>query len=388
MRAAGVVLAALLTGACAAPIPRGVADKDVRDAAQALDATVRRILASDGVARNDGFLYGLDVAGLLLYAARGGDRALYDTVRPYADRVIVTQSGDPYTRGFVLWRQRPGVDFEIAGAGESIAMARALLAGAASFGYASDRDLAHQVLEGYGKLAFEKGMTWSVRRYFNFATRSYSDASLLSGYAPDFLAEAGALSPAKWPAPVERSYAAIELASTDRGLVRPVMLPELNETWSDLTQRAFAPDNIAPLEDSCVAAEAAVRGRPQIARNLLDFALDSKHTNFLGRLFAYFDVATGKPVGEALLTPIGYACLMRVAVALGDDRAVAELGSWFTRDLELIAGEPNVHPAPLYAAAPLLLAAQALKALPSRSESAAVQTPNVAGQGRRRGENP
>jgi hypothetical protein len=385
MRAAAVLLAALLTGACASSMSKGVADKDVHDAAQALDATMRRILASDGVARNDGYLYGLDVAWLMLYAARAGDRELYDHLRPYADRVIVRQSGDTYTRGFVLWRQRPGTDYEIAGAGESVAMARALLAGATSFGYARDRELGQQVLEGYGKLAFEKGMTWTVRRHFNFASRSYSDASFLSGYAPDFLAEAGPmLPPAAWPTPVDRSYAAIEGASADNGLLRVVMLPEIAETWADLPQqRAFAPNNVTPLEDSCLAAEAAARGRPQIARKLLAFALDSDHTNFLGRLFAYFDVATGKPVSEALLTPTGYACLMRLAVAVGDRRAVAGLGDWFTRDLELIAGEPNVHPAPLYAAGPLLLAAQALKALPSRSESAAAQTPNVAGQSRR-----
>jgi hypothetical protein len=385
MRLASVLLAALLAAGCASSAPRGVAAKDVHDAAQALDATVRRILDRDGVARSDGYLYGLDVAWLMLYAARGGDRVLYDGLRPYADRLIV--KGDPYTRGFVLWRQRPGTDPEVAGAGEGAAMARALLAGAASFGYERDRELAQQVLEGYGKLAFEKGMTWSVRRHFNFATRSFSDASFLSAYAPDLLAEAGAATSA-WPTPVDRSYAAIEQASVDNGLLRVVMLPELDETWADLPQRAFAPNNVTSLEESCLAAESAVRGRPKVARDLLAFALDSDHANFLGRLFAYFDIATGEPAGEALLTPIGYACLVRVAVALNDTRAVARFGGWFARDLALIAGEPGVHPAPLYAAGPLLLAAQALKALPSRSESAAAPTSNVAGKGRPRGENP
>jgi predicted small secreted protein len=387
MRLASLLLAALLAAGCAAPLSRGVAGKDVHDAAQALDTTVRRVLDRDGVARGDGYLYGLDVAWLMLYAARAGDRQLYDGLRPYADRLIV--KGDPYTRGFVLWRQRPGTEYEIAGAGEGAAMARALLAGADSFGYARDRELAQQVLEGYHKLAFEKGMSWSVRRHFNFATRSFSDASFLSGYAPDLLAEARALQPAAaWPTPVDRSYAAIELASADNGLLRVVMLPELDETWADLPQRAFAPNNVTSLEESCLAAEGAVRGRPQVARGLLKFALDSGHTNFLGRLFGYFDVATGEPVGEALLTPIGYACLVRLAVAVGDTRAVAQLGGWFTRDLALIAGEPGVHPAPLYAAGPLLVAAQALKALPSRAERAAIPASNAAGTSRPRGENP
>jgi hypothetical protein len=380
MRLASALLAALLAGACAAPGP-GVADKDVHAAAQALDATMRRALESDGVARGDGYLYGLDVAWLLLYAARAGDRALYDSLRPYADRLIV-RDGDAYTRGFVLWRQRPGVPFEVAGAGEGAAMARALLTGAARFGYARDRDLAQQVLEGYGRLAVDKGMTWTVRRYFNFASRAYSDSSFLSGYAPDLLADAGSLLPASaWPTPVDRSYATIERATADNGLLRPVILPEVNETWPDLTQRAFAPNNVAPLEDSCMAAEAAVRGRPQIARNLLAFALDSDHANFLGRLFAYFDIVTGEPVGDALLTPNGYACLVRVAVAVEDRRAIAALGAWFTRDLESIAGEPTVNPAPLYAAGPLLLAAQALNALPAQGDSAAFETPAT---GRRR----
>lgn len=385
MRAAIVLLAALLAAGCASR-SAGVAPKDVHAAAQALDTTVRRVLDADGVARNDGYLYGLDVAWLLLYAARAGDRALYDDLRPYADRLVVREAGDAYTRGFVLWRQRPGVPFEIAGAGESIAMARALLAGAARFGYARDRELAQQVLEAYGKLALERGMTWTVRRYYNFATRSYSETSFVSGYAPDLLVEARPLLPdAPWPAPAERSYAAIELASAKSGLLRPVILPEVNETWADLTQRAFAPNNVAPLEESCVAAEGAVRGRPRIARNLLAFALDPDHSNFLGRLYAYFDVASGEPIGDTLLTPTGYACLVRIAVAVGDKRAVAELGDWFTRDLESIAGEPKTHPAPLYAAGPLLLAAQALDALPSGSGRAAADTPVVAGASRPRG---
>jgi hypothetical protein len=384
LRVPSAVLAALLAAACAGPAQRPVADKDVRDAAHALDATARRILASDGVARNDGYLYGLDVAWLMLYAARAGDRALYDTLRPYADRLVVTQ-GDAHTRGFVLWRQRPGADPEIAGAGEAAAMARALLAGAAAFGHARDRALAQQVLEGYHRLAYEKGMTWTVRRYYDFAKRGYSDVSILSSYAPDLLAEAGALAPGgAWPAPVDRSYAAIEAAAAGNGLLRLVAMPELAETWSGLGMRSFAPDNAAPLEDSCLAAEAAVRGRPQVARDVLAFALDARHANFLGRLYGYFDVTTGKPIGEVLLPPTGYACLVRLAVALGDAEAMDELGYWFTRDLELIAGEPNAHPAPLYAAGPLLLAAQALKALPERATAAAVQSPIVAGQDRPR----
>jgi hypothetical protein len=388
MRAASLLLAALLAGGCASPRLHGVADKDVHDAAQALDATTRRILASDGVARGDGYLYGLDVAWLMLYAARAGDRALYDTLRPYADRLILSQ-GDAYTRGFVLWRQRPGAEPEIAGAGEAAAMARALLAGAASFGNARDRELAQQVLEGYNRLAFEKGLTWSVRRYYDFGKRSYSDVSMLSSYAPDLLAEAGTLLPdAGWPGPVDRSYAAIETASAGNGLLRLVVIPELSETWAELALRSFAPNDVTSLEDSCLAAEAAVRGRPHVARSVLAFALDSEHSNFLGRLFAYFDVATGEPVGDALLTPTGYACLMRVAVALGDREAVAGIGSWFTRDLELLAGEPNAHPAPLYAAGPLLLAAQALQA---GATTAVAKSPTVAGRGRpnaRGGKNP
>lgn len=384
MRATIVLFAALLS-ACATR-SAGPAPKDVHAAAQALDTTMRRTLDADGVARNDGYLYGLDVAWLLLYAARAGDRALYDGLRPYADRLIVREAGDAYTRGFVLWRQRPGVAYEIAGAGESVAMARALLAGSSRFGYARDKELAQLVLEAYGKLALERGMTWTVRRYYNFATRSYSDTSFVSGYAPDLLAEAKGLLPeAGWPAPVERSYATIELASAKNGLLRPMILPEVNETWADLTQRTFAPNNVAPLEESCLAAEGAVRGRPQVARKLLSFALDPDHSNFLGRLYAYFDVASGEPIGDTLLTPTGYACFVRLAAAVGDKKALATLGGWFTRDLESIAGEPKTHPAPLYAAGPLLLAAQALNALPPGSGNAAAETPVVAGASRPRG---
>ena len=118
-------------------------------AAQALDAELRKALETGVPARRDGYVYGQDVAALLLYAARRGDAQLYAKLLPSALALIQQNADDPYTSGFVVWRARPGVPPAASGAAEALGMAHALWTGAASFNRNEDRQLALAILDGY-----------------------------------------------------------------------------------------------------------------------------------------------------------------------------------------------------------------------------------------------
>src|SRR5690349_18453329 len=67
---------------------RGSVSGEMRSAAAELDTAVRTLLAKNGPTRQDGFVYGMDVAPLMLYAAQRRDPALYTGLLPYAQKLI------------------------------------------------------------------------------------------------------------------------------------------------------------------------------------------------------------------------------------------------------------------------------------------------------------
>ena len=111
-----------------------------REALIALHQEVRdRVLAGE-FARTNGFAYAVDVGELLRVASRLGDREMYAALRGFAvRRLIVDEPGDPYTRGFVLWRRTPvPTDEEDApdasGTTEALRVSEGLWEGALAFG--------------------------------------------------------------------------------------------------------------------------------------------------------------------------------------------------------------------------------------------------------------
>jgi hypothetical protein len=125
----------------------------------------------------------------------------------------------------------------------------------------------------------------------------------------------------------------------------------------------YAPNGVVVLEDSCSAAEGALRGVPQLGKQVLEFAGKPERRDANGRLFAYYHRKDGRPLGEAVLSSTGYACLARVAVAQKDTRVLGTLKAALVADMQALADAPREQAAPLYAAGPLLLAADALNAL-------------------------
>lgn len=362
----GSALLALALAATAGDAPRATVDvsKRYREQAQKYDAETRRLLRTSGAARRDGFLYGMDVAPLLAYAAERGDAELYKALLPHAQRLVLRADSGTFTEGFVLWRHKIGVKPEVSGATEAGWMARALWTGAAAFNRPEDRTLALKVLDGYARHAFEQNHVWFVRKYYAFGASAFANLSVLGNYQPDFLADAERGAAARsWRGMAERSYALLDRAVAPSRLLYPLVVPEIGATWPGQGVDVFAPNGMVSLEDSCDAAEAAVRGKAKLAQGVLKFAGARGHRNAFGRLHAYYDANDGDPRGEQSLSTTGYACLGRLAALLGDDGAWERLEPQLLNDMNTLPTMALSNDAPLYSAGPLLLAARAAGAL-------------------------
>jgi len=364
-RGLGLLFALALAGALASPDNRGFqVPADYQAAAIDLDAATRDWLQHNGVARRDGFVYGMDVAPLMLYAAWRNDAALYAQLLESAQPLIVT-GGDAATDHFVLWRARRDRAPEVSGATEALWLARALWTGGRVIGRDGDRAEAQKILAGYARHADRRPGDWFVRKYYAFGTHSFAGLSILAAYYPDFVAEAlpGAAKPGGI---AQRSYALLRQAVTPMKLLAPLVQPDLEPDFPRLGVTHFAPNNLLPLADACDGAEGALRGAPELARGVLAFVgapPDRRDTN--GRLYAYFHRKTGLGIGDGTLATTGYACLMRLASALDDAEHQREFAPILAADMQLLAHSPQADGAPLYAAGPLLLTAYTVGAFGS-----------------------
>lgn len=341
----------------AAPVaPATPADAEFSAAARALDGDVRRHVAEHGLAR-DGWLHGMDVATLLLYAAQRGDAELYGRVMPAALELIQQNPDDPYTSGFVLQRTKDGARPDASGAAETLWMARALWTGASAFKRDADRALALTLLDGYARHAYTLQEVWLVRNSFDFRTRSFSGLSSLPAYHGDFLDDARrSVRGAAWSGFADKSFALIEQAVTPSGLLLPVIQPEVGATYPGTGLEIYAPNNLTSLEQSCLGAEGAARTLSKIASGVVGFAVAQART---GTLRAFYNTEDGSPDAGLPLSAAGHACLDRLAAALGRTEALAVLDPAVTSAMRAL----RKTRAQLPSAGPLLLAAQARGAL-------------------------
>jgi hypothetical protein len=359
-RLAAGTLALLTVAAAAAPAKSAApwSSPELKAAAAQLDTTVRGWL-EQGVARGDGWTYAMDVAPLMLHAAERRDAALYARLAAAAAPLVTTAADD--TDGFVLWRWKDGAAPEISGATEALWLARALTEGGKAFARPEDTALAARVLAGYARHAAEQQGTWLVRKYWSFGGRAFTSLSVLPNYQADFVAASERAVPAlKGFGP--REYNAVQRAVAPAKLLVPLVQPAVGKDFPNLNVHRYAPNNVVSLEDSCLAAEAAQRGLPEVARGVLAFTAGDGRHNEDGRLFAYFHRRSGLPLGTQGLGSAGYACLGRLARSLNDRAAALALAPVLAADMAAIASAPPGQAAPLYGAGPLLRAAHALQA--------------------------
>jgi hypothetical protein len=333
-----------------------------RSRAQSLDDAITQWTGQHGLVGSDGSAYAVDVIPVLLYAARTRDAALYERAHKGAQRLILMEKSDPYTQGFVLTHRQGNAGPITAGATETLQMARALWEGAEALGRPADRDLATQVLEGYAKFAYEMNGVWMVRKHFDFATRSFAGSSLLSNYDGDFLETVSRKAPRAVPAEFsKRSYALLSRSVTPSGLLYPLVQPEIGATYPGMSADLYAPNGIVALEESCRGAMGVARGKPDVARGVLEFA----HTRAgkPGRMYAYFGAEDGNRSADEQLSDLGYACLATLALALGDAEHLDALEDVMIDVMKRANGKYGERPGQLGASATVLLAAQAAGAV-------------------------
>jgi len=271
------------------------------------------------LARTDGYVYTVDVALLMIFAANEGDSEMYAPLRDFAlEHLVIDSPEDPYTRGFVVWRYCDGVDPDASGTTEALRVAEGLWRGAEAFGSPADREWAVTILDGYTRHAAEEQGVWLIRNYFNLGTRTFATNSFLVDYAPDFVGEvANSLRREDFAEVAAKSYALIERARAPSGLLYDVVQPELATLFDDERMVVFSPNDAIQLSNTATVAACSVKGLPEIGRAVVNFSEER-----MPRLRGTYYGRTGEVARDKRPGIEAWASLVRLAVALGDREAL------------------------------------------------------------------
>lgn len=283
---------------------------DLRALRASASATFKAWSLEDGLRRPDGYVYTVDLAHALEHAAHMGDAAWYDALRPRAAKVILDRRDDPYTAGFVAWREGPGAFPDASGTTEGLHLARALLAGAAAFDRPGERAIALTLLDGYGRHGYFDRGQWLIRNYFNFGTRAFANDSFLVDYEPDVIAEAAQLDP-RLAFLAAQSVQVVRGARTAGGLIHTLLQPDIGTVMPDYPIGAFSPNDIVQFNNACWVAAGAVQTAPELAEGVLDFAMAR-----WPRLRRYYYGRSGEPVTPQLADLAARTCIIRLAAKL------------------------------------------------------------------------
>jgi hypothetical protein len=314
------------------------------------------LIAQGQGARPDGYVYTVDLSQFLAYAALKKDRRLYAPLRNFAVRhLIVDNSSDPYTRGFVLWRYREGSSPDASGTTEALRLAQSLWLGSQVFGDRTDRERAVLLLQGYIRHAHTDNGVWLIRNYFNLKTRTFATNSFLVGYDPDFLGEvAQATGDTILQKAAQQSYAIVRRAVAPSGLLYDIIQPEVLTLVPELKNLViFSPNDVVKLANTCTVAERTVVEAPKIGQRVLRFALER-----LPELSTYYYGRTGEPVIERDASAPTYACLVRLATKLKDQKALNAFLNPFVIHAEFVSQNPKKTS--LYTINEVLLALQSV----------------------------
>lgn len=333
-----------------------VAAKALQNLEQQLYEQLQTLVGRNQGARSDGYVYAVDLSQIILYAAFNQDRRLYTPLRDFAVRhLIVDNAADPYTRGFVLWRYREGTPPDASGTTEALRLAQGLWIGSQVFGDERDRDRATMILHGYARHAHTDAGVWLVRNYFNLNTRAFATNSFLLGYDPDFLNQvAQATGESEFQSVAEQSSALVQQAVTPTGLLHDIVQPEVRTLVPELANLAiFSPNDVVKLANACNVAERATVAAPEVGQKIVGFAV-----NRLSKLNTYYYGRTGEPAIDQAASAPTYACLVRLAVKLNQQKALNAFLPGFITHTEFVAQNPQ--DSTLYTVTEVLLALQAI----------------------------
>jgi len=295
-----------------AALGSGVARADTLE--RSYTAAVRQMAHGAGVARPDGFIWAYDSAQLMRFAAVDRDLTRYLELHDAIVKRFVQPADDAEARNDVAWRVRDGAPPEASGTTEALALADALLAGAAAFNRPDDRTLARQLTDAYMRHATTERNVWFIRNYYNFQTHAYATNSYIVDYMPDVLAAAGESDGAA------RSGALLDRAMGPAGLFYELIQPETETAFPGAGLSYFSPNAISSITNACNVALESVSVRPAVARRVLAFGVQRRAS-----LRRFYDVRTGHALSTENAGTPAFACLTRLAVRLGDEHARALL---------------------------------------------------------------
>ncbi len=308
----GALLLTIAVFSCGpAPSPRE--PEGARRTKEELHRLAKERVLEGRLQRADGWVYAIDVSLLMIFAAGEEDLELYLALERFASAKLVLDSGDdPYTRGFVLWRVREGNPPDASGPTEALRLAEGFWRGSLAFDRPKDRERALASLDGYARHQAEDRGIWMIRNYFNLGTRSFATNSFLVDYAPDFLAEAAeAAGNAELLSIAEKSYALIERAQSDSGLLYDIIQPEVKTLLDDERMAIFSPNDAIQISNSATVAAWSVKGRPGVARRVLEFC-HSRMPELKGTYYG----RTGEIARDKRPGIEAWASLVRLAIAL------------------------------------------------------------------------
>lgn len=311
--------AVLLGTSCARDSPRE--PEGARRVKNELHELARARVDAGMLARTNGYVYTVDIALLMIFAAGERDQAMFETLRDFALEHLVLDSGeDPYTRGFVVWRYCEGIEPDASGTTEALRLAEGLWRGGEAFGSDRDREIALLILDGYARHGAEEQGVWMIRNYFNLGTRSFASNSYLVDYAPDFVAEVASATGRQDLADIAtRSYALIEKAQAPSGLLYAIVQPEVATVLDDERMVIFSPNDAIQVSNTATVALCAVRGLPEIGRDVVEFTVE-RMPNLRGTYYG----RTGEVARDKRPGIEAWASLVRLAAALDDDDALGE----------------------------------------------------------------
>lgn len=281
--------------------------------------------------RPNGYIYAIDIAQSLEYAARCKDHALYQTLRSFADASLIERNPkENFTRHFVRWRVHANKPPDASGTTEALRLAMGLWVGGHAFQRSEDHKLAIAILEGYRRHATRSRGVWMIHNYYNLQTKSFSPNSYLIDYTPDFLREVlgSSLAPSWMRGLADETYALIDKAVSPSGLFYAVILPEL-KTLLPESLVFFSPNDVIKLHNSLTVANQIVSGRPTLARRVLSFAQQKGP-----RLKTLYYGRTGTQASQQEMGVAGYAILLRLAWKLRDDKVLQQMLPIFLEKLK------------------------------------------------------
>jgi len=266
------------------------------------------------VLREDGWCYAIDYALYLQYAARMGDRDLFESLIEGLERVfLVSSQSDTNSDGSITWRVKPGQDREATGVAESVAFLAGLFEAHRRWPDIKTERLIHTIFNSYQRHQV-KGFEgkWYIRDYYLYQCGSFSTTGFLFNYNPDLFFKMGELLEQKEMTTIAtRSLGTLQNNHTSCGLFHLIYDPGIASHYGSSFH--FSPNGLIKAADAAEIAISFATSDSERAEATLD--LLQAHGFPITHWFSTKDCL---PVKAENSGPGQLAVILRLSLLLGD----------------------------------------------------------------------